>query len=54
MVNKFRVNPKIYLWKISRRVVMVLFYWKPVINCYSYAHYAYLQGIVAMLTIPSF
>jgi len=28
-------------------------YWKPLLNCYSYAHYAYMQGIIAMLTIPS-
>ena len=30
-----------------------MIYWKPVFNCYGYAYYAYLQGIVAMLTIPS-
>ena len=36
--------------RYSRRHMI---YWKPIFNCYGYAYYAYVQGIVAMLTIPS-
>jgi len=47
----FKIFPKApYNGRYSQRHMI---YWKPVFNCYGYAYYAYLQGIVAMLTVPS-